>query len=333
MKHSWKITLILLAMFILTQLIGLAVIHTYTPVQQTIIVNGTEQNITINPLPYGMQPPEIKTQIEFGSMLVSMIIAFTIAIALVFFLSKFKVSSLLRYWFFIVVILALGITINAIFFKFNLFSNKINFLWTFPLAWLIATLVALPLAFYKIFKQNIIIHNLTELMIYPGIACVFVPILNVWTVSILLIAISIYDMWAVWHTGFMQKMAKFQINHMKVFAGFFIPTMSAKEKQKIQLLKQKYKNQKIPEKVIKSKKIKVSLAILGGGDVIFPIIAAGIFLRAFGLLPALCVTLFSAIALLGLFIWARKGKFYPAMPFLTAGIFLGMLIGRLLMLI
>ena len=233
---------------------------------------------------------------------------------------------------FIVVILALGITINAIFFKFGLFSSAINFIWNFPLAWLIATLVALPLAFYKIFKQNLIVHNLTELLIYPGIACVFVPILNIWTVSILLIAISIYDMWAVWHTGFMQKMAKFQINHMKVFAGFFVPTMSAKEKQKIQLLKQKYKNQKIPEKVIKSKKIKVSLAILGGGDVIFPIIAAGIFLRTFGLLPALCVTLFSAIALLGLFIWARKGKFYPAMPFLTAGIFVGMLVGRLLML-
>ena len=99
MKHSRKITIILLTMFIVTQLIGLAVVNTYTPVQQKIIVNGTEQNITINPLPYGMQPPEIKTQIEFGSMLVSMIIAFTIAIALVFFLSKFKVSSLLRYWF------------------------------------------------------------------------------------------------------------------------------------------------------------------------------------------------------------------------------------------
>ena len=32
----------------------------------------------------------------------------------------------------------------------------------------------------KIYRKNLIIHNLTELAIYPGIATVFVPILNFW---------------------------------------------------------------------------------------------------------------------------------------------------------
>lgn len=310
MKHSWKITIVLLCMFLITQLIGLAVIHAYIPKTETVIINGEEQNITINPLPYGMQPPEIEP--EFS--LITIIISFAIAIILIFLLSRIKATLFLRIWFFVVVILAIGITFNSLFFYFEI-----------PYTSIIAVLVALPLAFYKIFKRNLLVHNLTELLIYPGIAAVFVPILNVWTIIVLLIIISAYDIYAVWHSGFMQKMAKFQINQLKFFAGFFVPYLGKKDKEKIKLIKQKYKNQKIADKKLKNKKIKVSLAILGGGDVIFPIISAGIFLKSFSLLSALLVTLGATIALTILFIIARKGKFYPAMPFLTAGIFIGML--------
>jgi len=310
-KHTWKITAVLLIMFVVTQLIGLAVINAYIPVKN-------EQNITINPLPYNMQPPEIKTQKEYFSMIPAIIFAFVIAILLILFLTKIRAALFLRLWFFIVVILAISITLNSLFLKFDL-----------SYATLIAALIALPLAFFKIFRRNLLVHNITELMIYPGIAAVFVPILNVWTIIVLLIAISIYDIYAVWHSKFMQNMAKFQINELKFFAGFFVPYTSKKEREKIKYLKQKYKKKQIPEKVLKSKKIKMSLAILGGGDVIFPIIAAGIFLKFFGLLPALIVTAGAVVALAALFVVARKGRFYPAMPFLTAGIFVGMILGWL----
>lgn len=299
MKHTWQITLILLGMFLITQLIGLAVIKTYIPRE----------------LPYGMQPPEMKPQFSLASV----IMAFVVAIILIFLLTRIKATFFLRLWFFIVVIIALGITLSSLFFYFPI-----------PYTSLIAALIALPLAFYKIFKRNLLVHNITELMIYPGIAAVFVPILNVWTIIILLLLISAYDIYAVWHSEFMQRMAKFQINELKFFAGFFVPYISKKQRQKIKLLKQKYKKKQIPEKVIKKKKIKVSLAILGGGDVIFPIIAAGIFLKTFGLVSALLVTASATIALIALFITARKGKFYPAMPFLTTGIFIGMLLSWLI---
>ena len=316
MKHNLQITILLLGMFLVTQVIGLAVINAYSPRQETIIINGTAQNITISPqLPYGMQPPPIQPEISIFSI----IIAFAIAIFVIFLLSKFKAKLFLRLWFFAVVILAVGITLSSLFFYFNL-----------PYASIIAVLIALPLSFYKIFKQNLLVHNITELMIYPGIAAVFVPILNVWTIIILLIIISAYDIYAVWHSGFMQKMAKFQINELKIFSGFFVPYMGKKQRQQIKLIKQKYKNQKISSKKIRNKKIKVSLAILGGGDVVFPIIAAGVFLRTFGIAQALFVTLFAVLALLFLFMAAKKGKFYPAMPFLTAGIFLGMLFSLLI---
>jgi len=322
MKHTWQITAILLIMFVVTQLIGLAVIHADI-FHLEMEVNGTIQKIP-NPQLSWIEPPEPKTQTEFSSILLSIAVAFVIAVLAIFLLSKIKISYLLKYWFFAVVVLAIFLCVYA-------FEKIAPWAINPKIAVIIPFLIALPLAFYKIFRQHLLIHNLTELMIYPGIAAVFVPLLNIWTIIIFLIAISVYDIWAVWHSGFMQKMAKFQINKLKLFSGFFVPYASKKQREEIALLKQKYKNKKIPSR-IKNKKIKISLAILGGGDVIFPIIAAGIFLKtpSLGILPALIVTLFASIALLGLFILAKKGKFYPAMPFLTGGIFLGMLIGWLI---
>ena len=73
----------------------------------------------------------------------------------------------------------------------------------------------------------------------------------------------------------------------------------------------------------KTSKMKVNLAILGGGDVVFPIITAGVILRTLGLTQALFVTTGATIALLLLFTYSQKGKFYPAMPFITAGLLAG----------
>src|SRR5574343_503575 len=112
------------------------------------------------------------------------------------------------------------------------------------------------------------------------------------------------------------------------------PYASKKMKEKIQLLKNKYKNSKIPEKAIKKSKIKIGLAILGGGDVVFPIIVTGVFFKTFNSLPAaLVITLFTTLALIGLFVFGDHKKAYPAMPYLTSGILLGMLVDVLLGLI
>jgi presenilin-like A22 family membrane protease len=159
-------------------------------------------------------------------------------------------------------------------------------------------------------------------LIYPGIAAVFVPMLNIWTIIILLILISGYDMWAVWHSGIMQKMAKYQINKLKVFSGFFLPYASKKVKAKIKSMK---------KSELKSKKIKINLAILGGGDVIFPIIAAGVALKTIGFGAALLVMAGAVLGLAYLFFKAEKKKFYPAMPFITIGIFIGLLIAYLVL--
>lgn len=296
MKHNLKITAILLIMFVLTQFIGLYVVNHYLAEDKD--------------LPYGLQTPKPETKSEFYIIFSYIIVAFIIAITLLFFLTKFKIELLLKIWFFVVVIIALGIAFNSILTKFEFLHY----------ASLIALAIAIPLAALKIFGRNLLVHNFTELLVYPGIAAVFVPILNITTIIVFLILISVYDIWAVWHSGIMQKMAKYQIDKLKVFSGFFIPYVSKRVRAKIKKMK---------KSELKKKKIRVSVAILGGGDVFFPIIAAGVMLKTLGFLSAVFVIIGAALGLAYLFFFAEKKKFYPAMPYITAGIFLGIAVSYL----
>ena len=300
MKHSLKITFLLLTMFFVTQMIGIAVVNSYSP-HITQVTNETGQvvNVTSYNLPYGTEPPQGITP---KTSIISIIIALVIAIVVMFILMSIRAELFLRLWFFFVITLSLAITINA-----ALLGVKNSAI--------IAVIFALPLAFAKVFRRNIIVHNLTELAIYPGIAAIFVPLLSLWTISLLFVLISLYDMYAVWHSGFMQKMAKYQIQKLKVFSGFFVPYLGQKERNMLAKAAKTSKGKTI------SKKIKVNVAILGGGDVVFPIMLAGVVLGQFGFVSALIISIGATLALAGLFYISKKGKFYPAMPFISLGCF------------
>lgn len=291
MKHKLKITLILLAMFIVTQLIGLYVVGHYLQ----------EDNV----LPFGLEPPKIEKPSEYYGFFSAIVIAFIIAIFLFLLLTKFKIEFILRLWFFVVVAIALSISFLSV-------LSPLSY------AVIISLVLALPLAFVKIYKKNFLVHNITELFVYPGIATVFVPLLNIWTIIALLVLISAYDIWAVWHSGVMLKMAKYQIDKLNIFAGFFVPYVSKKTKQKIKTWKKTLKKSDL-----KKKKVKVNVAILGGGDIVFPIIAAGVMMKTLGLASAFLVLAGASLGLAYLFFFAKKKKYYPAMPSVTAGILLG----------
>jgi len=304
MKHKITITVVILCMFLLAQFIGLYVIAT----------NSVPAFLSAN--------PSLETQQSPAFYFYQIISSFIVAILIVVLITKYKLKWFMKTWFVLVIILALFISLTAIF--QNLFGL------TF---YLIPLSLAIILGLLKLFRPSILIHNGTELLIYPGIASIFVTILTPFYAIMLLILISIYDMWAVWHSGIMQKMAKFQMNELKIFGGFLIPYMTKKVRNKIKLLKLKYKNKKIPEKDIKKGGIKVSMALLGGGDIVFPIITAGVFMLTYGLAPAIAIIIGAFLGLLSLLIFSEKKKFYPAMPFITAGIFLGLLVWWLLLLI
>ncbi len=324
MKHNIPMTILLLAMFVATQLIGLYVINS-DPFHISQEINGTVET-TENPALSFVQPPEIQEESDFGIYFSSIVVAFIFAIVILFLLTKFKIDFVLRIWFFAVVAIALDLSLTAIFPEFFYFLNPIIY-YTVPV------IIAIPLAFLKIFRRNFIVHNITELLIYPGIATIFVSILNFWSILVLLLLISGYDIWAVWHSGIMQKMARYQIDKLKVFSGFFVPYIS--KKLRMQLKKMK-------KAKVKNKKIKVNIAILGGGDIVFPIITAGVILKTTsvnlpfglvfngGLLPALFVVAGATLGLALLFIFSKKKKFYPAMPFITSGILLGLILSYFL---
>ena len=313
MKHRLAITLTLLAMFLVTQFIGLFVVNAYAP-ESTFNQTTGELIMVQNNLPFGLQAPEEQAE----PSLLSLIISFALAFSLIFVLMKYKWKMAIRIWFFTVIVLALAIAINAILNYSSLTNISI-----------VALAIAVPLAFLKIFRPNMYVHNATELLIYPGIAAVFVPILTPYSIIALLILISLYDAWAVWKSGIMQKMAKFQMDELKIFGGFLIPSTSEKVKIQIEKIKTKYKNKKMP-KSIKEKKFRVNLAILGGGDVVFPIITAGVFMRAYDIIPALFIIFGALAGLVSIFVFSQKGKAYPAMPYITTGIFAGLLIWKLL---
>ena len=304
-------------MFIVTQFIGIFVINHYSPIQ---VIDGQIINVTgVDPLPYGLETPEVQGEADYAAFFYSIIFAFIIAIGLLFLLMRFNLAVIIKIWFFLVVVLALGIALNAI-------LSGIQY------ASIIALVIAIPLGFIKIFRSTFIVHNFTELLIYPGIAAVFVPLLTLKTIIFLLVIISLYDAWAVWKSGIMQKMAKYQIQELNIFSGFFIPHMTKKLKDKIKAIKNMPKKK---QEKMKGKKFKITFAILGGGDVVFPILASGVMLKEYGFttvgelslpLGSFFVIIGAALGLSYIFFRGKKKKFYPAMPYITTGIFLGMLV-------
>ncbi len=297
MKHTLKITLLLIFIFICSQIVGLGVTNEYID-HKTTAETG---NITFKSLPYNIARPEV----EQTSSFIYIFIAILIGTGLVLLIIKFGQFNLWRLWFFLSVFITLTVSLAAFIPQFA------------------AIILAVGFAVWKIFRPNIYVHNLTEVFIYGGLAAIFVPIMNMFSVFMLLILISGYDMYAVWKSKHMISMAKFQ-TQSKVFAGLLIP-YAKPETAKLRV--------PTPHKTFKHVEVqrRVKTAVLGGGDVGFPLIFTGVVMKylmlqypAFiGFLLSLIVTLFATLALSILLFKAQKDKFYPAMPFITAGCFVG----------
>ncbi len=289
MKHTLKITIILITLFLLTQVVGLATIKEYIQVKKTEEGIFIQHQETI----FGPQP-EIK-QKSYSA--IPIVIAVLIGTAFLFILIRFKLGKLWKFWFFLAVFFTLSVS-------FDVYIVRTY-----------ALVLALILTAIKVFKPNIIVHNFTEIFVYTGITIVLLPYLNIVSAFSLLILISLYDMYAVWKSKHMIKLAKFQ-QKSKVFAGLLL----------------QYSDKKIK---IKGPKVKAKNAILGGGDIAFPLIFSAAVMEKLILLGVTkqiafvktsIITLFVAIALTLLLIKSEKDKFYPAMPFISIGCIIGYII-------
>ena len=268
-------------------------------INQYIDHTATEETgqLTFSELPYGLERPEI----EQGSyFIVYLAFAIIIGTLLVLLLVKLRKPFIWRIWLLFAIVLCMGISFGA-------FIHPI-----------IAFLLAFILGLWKILKPTPFIHNLTELFIYGGLAAIFVPISG-FTIPIAFLAlalISLYDMYAVWKSKHMITLANFQ-SESKVFAGLSIP----------------YKKIRKPKKR-RAAKSRIKTAVLGGGDIGFPLMFAGVVMKELILthtllvafLKSLIIPVFVTVALYILLMKGKKDHFYPAMPFLSLGCLAGYLV-------
>ena len=303
MKHTLKITLLLVSIFFITQVVGLTITNEYITTKEYIDpeTNIVTREVVSEDLPYKLERPQIEESTSYIWILAAIIIGTLLLLLLI----KFRKLNLWKLWFFLAVFFTMAIAFSA-------FIHQT-----------IAAILAFILAIIKVYKPTTIIQNLTEIFIYGGLAAIFVPIINIFAAFMLLILISIYDIIAVKKTKHMVKLAKFQVKS-KVFAGFMIPYRGKKG----QIVTK--------EKEVKARGIK--LAVLGGGDIGFPLIFAGVVMKdlmlnnpeLIGLLKTLIIPLFVTLALSFLLFKAKQDKFYPAMPYLTVGCIVGYIVILLL---
>lgn len=273
MKHTLRVTLLLTGLFFLAQIIGLGILDGYLQKEEYSVGNVTYTNVTWAALPYGAERPEFEEKTSFLPVFGIILVATLLILVLM----RFQLFRLWKVWFFVSVWFCLTVAFTTV------MGDQV------------ALILAGLLGLLKIVWKNVYVHNVTEIFIYGGLAAVFVPFLNILSMSILLVLIGVYDAIAVWRTKHMISMAQFQAK-LKVFAGLLIP----------------YGRNKT--------------AILGGGDIGFPLLFSGVMLKTYGWMEGVLVSVVVTGALFFLLVKSEKNRYYPAMPFLGAGCFIGLLI-------
>lgn len=299
MKHSIKITALLLLFFIITQILGIVLLALEVDVNTisyptTSIGDRPEFTTTYGPLAY------LLVGVAFG----------TVALLGIMRLSRAK--TIWKYWYLLAVILsittALGVLMPSI----------------------LALTIALLLGYMKITRHNFYLHNFTEVLMYSGLGVLFAPLFSVTWAAVLLVIISLYDMYAVWHSKHMAKLATFT-RDSQLFAGIMV-NYDTRTKQVVTATERK---------ALSTKPKHVTSALLGGGDVLFALLFSGAVFSEFLVFRSITLAMFAAfttaigaaIALYLLFYLAKKDVFYPAMPFVSLGCFIAYLLLRIVVLV
>jgi presenilin-like A22 family membrane protease len=306
MKHSLPVTVALISLFVLAQVLGVWLLARSMTVSVEDGITATSYDDTL----LGARP-----EASPGTAVIMLLAGILLGTVLLLVLIRFRKQKVWKAWFFLAVWVTVSVSIKAL----------------LPMLGWVAWIVGAGLAFWKILKPNVIIHNVTEVLTYAGIGLIFAPLLggSLLMGLVLLGAISIYDMYAVWKSKHMVKMAEFQASS-NVFAGLFVP-YGGKMPKNVKASNSVQNSSKEPS----AQKSGPRHAILGGGDLAFPLLFTGVVLdflvrRGMDVWPAFFQSMWivagSTLALALLFFMARKDKYYPAMPFLSAGCVLGLFV-------
>jgi presenilin-like A22 family membrane protease len=294
-KHSFPITALLVGLFLIAQIVGVALLS--LDIQEVRQEDG-KLFVEHRAVALGERP-----ETEGFSSFLYLLLGVAIGTALVLLLIKFSAFRLWKIWFLIAIWISTTIALGVI------------------LPATIAVILCLILAVWKVFWPNPVVHNVTEIFMYAGLAVLLVPIFTLFWIIMLLLVVSVYDIIAVWYSKHMVVMAEAQTKS-NLFAGLYIPKTGSTPKIEA-----------VPQPKGQNSPLKTSAAILGGGDIAFPLLFSGVAMdwlivnhqsQLSAFFGTLIITLFATVALALLFYYAKKDKFYPAMPFLTAGCLVGL---------
>lgn len=310
MKHPARVVLVILAVWIVAQVIGLFIVEHYAT----------------SALPAGVSRP----QLSASEVPWYMLIGIAIGTGLVLVLARFRQRRLWALWFGIAVFMLSYIALSAF------------------LPSIAALVVSLAFVWLKIDKRlHWALRNVPELFLYGGIAAIFAPMLTVPIALIILAGISVYDAIAVWQSKHMIALARFQMDS-GLFAGFSMPKAAdpdaisargatdrtARKKNALartsKAVPSAQANGTKTTGSTKTSKHASGSAILGGGDFAFPLVYTSTLLMWTGWIPAVAATVGGYLGLLFLFSISKDGRFYPAMPFLAVGLVLGTGLGFVL---
>lgn len=278
MRHLTKSTLTILLLFFISQLIGLVIVTQFIDHEKTALAGKA-----------------IFKEYPLDLLVFALIAVLTIVVPFIY---GAKTINVWKLYFFFAVLLCLTIA-------FGLFINEY-----------IALLLAAVLSVLAVYKQDILIHNITEIIVPGGIVVIFIPLLeflNIFNVPVFagfLIVISLIDIAFVFRKESGKKFARF------LFKSEMIAAAVAPHKK---------------EKNVKAAVLKGGSSFIGLGDFVSPLFFTSVvmkelvlreaFLTAF--LKTLIIPLLGAVALSVLALKSDKYMYYPAMPFISIGCFVG----------
>jgi presenilin-like A22 family membrane protease len=165
------------------------------------------------------------------------------------------------------------------------------------------------------------LQNLLLLLTLVSIGAVFGTVVAPWTVVWVLLAISIYDIVAVF-AGYMMWLAK-KLSQSDTLPAFVLP-------KKARDWKLNLKGSTV-SKLFDDENAERDFSLLGGGDIGFPLVFVASVFSVYGFSDALVVGIAAFIGLLFAYflqIFVLKGKPLPALPPICLVAFLGFLLVR-----
>jgi len=150
MKHSLRVTLYLLGLFVCSQLIGVAVLTSYIDVEASQ-ASGKMVFSAMDIAGVEIEPPPIEENTSF----VYIFLAILFGTAIVLLLMRYKMVRLWKLWYFLALLITSSIALAGLF-SFILLPSWIAFV------------CALLLSGVRVLRPHVIAQNLSELFIYAG---------------------------------------------------------------------------------------------------------------------------------------------------------------------